>query len=115
MKGPFVRPKKPSFLRKLRRAFYPALVIGLLVMFVLGGAWCRIRGCAADQDKVTHVLKGAGYSQIEIGSPNKWRCSSEDTSSREFSALGPTGNYVEGTVCCSLTGCAKGCTVRIDR
>jgi hypothetical protein len=110
-----VRRRGARFLDKLGRyAYYVGVVIFLLGL-VTAPVYCKVRGCAGDPDEARRVLEGAGYSKIEIGGPNSWRCGQDDTSSNTFNALGPSGHYIEGTVCCSWGSCAKGCTIRIDR
>lgn len=59
------------------------------------------------------TLVAAGYTQVEL-TGYEWRTCGEDSTCTGFTALGPTGRYVEGAVGCGYTGCSKGCTIRIE-
>lgn len=62
-------------------------------------------------DKATTVLTKAGYTDIVIGGYGMLECSDDDTFKTKFTAKGPTGQQVSGTVC---GGMFKGSTIRID-
>lgn len=69
-------------------------------------------GCTVPSDRAMHVLKGAGYTEINLGDYAWYGCGKGDSMSREFAATGPSGQHVRGVVCCGTWG--KSCTVRID-
>lgn len=90
--------------------------LGVLVVIVFFGGlvWMNTAGCPGDREEAYHVVEGAGYTKIEIGGPRAFKCGRDDTNSNTFTAIGPNGHYVEGVVCCSFLGCAKGCTLRFE-
>lgn len=67
-------------------------------------------GCTAP-DKATEVLKGAGYTNIEITGFSPFACSKDDMFATGFKAKGPTGVAIKGTVCSAWF---KGATIRLD-
>jgi hypothetical protein len=83
-------------------------ITALLITFLVGVT----AGCTVPQDKALHVLKGAGYTDINLHGHAWWDCSEDDTFATEFTAKGPTGQRVNGAVCCGFP--AKNCTIRID-
>ncbi len=56
-------------------------------------------------------LLEAGYSQVDVSGWNFLACSEDDVFRIGFTALGPTGKSVSGTVC---SGFLKGATIRLD-
>lgn len=92
--------------------WFVAMAVG--ITFICGLTWCMSEGCEGDHQRARQVLQGAGYSKIETGGAHRWRCGREDGESNTFSAIGPSGRYVEGVVCCGYNGCNKGCTIRIE-
>jgi hypothetical protein len=80
---------------------------GFLLALALFGA----TACTVPQEKAEQVLQGAGYTEIVLEGPVVLRCSDDDQRSRFFRAKGPTGQKVEGAVCCGLL--AKNCTIRL--
>ena len=68
----------------------------------------------AGDDRVMNALNGAALRDAKLGTADIAACG-EGESSRHFTALNMHGSRVEGTVCCGLTGVAKGCTIRWDR
>lgn len=65
-------------------------------------------------DRALGAIESSGFRDVELGGADALACS-EAESSRHFSATNPRGQRVEGTVCCGLTGLAKGCTLRWGR
>lgn len=62
-----------------------------------------------DREGAHRALKGAGFTEIELG-PWKWlACGSGDVFNNSFKAINPRGQRVSGVVCCGLW---KRCTVR---
>ena len=60
------------------------------------------------------VLVQQGYTNIQMTGVPMWGCSEDDSmiASSNFTATAPSGDNVDGTVCCGLV--FKGCTVRFD-
>lgn len=94
--------------------FLSTVAIGAVALcFILGAAWCNCAGFAAGEDG-RKALESAGYENIELGTPARYKCSEKDTFSNTFTATNPRGNLVEGVVCCGWSaGCiGKACTIR---
>ena len=68
----------------------------------------------AGDDRVMNALNGAALRDPKLGNADIAACA-DGESSRHFTATNMHGLRVEGTVCCGLTGAAKGCTIRWDR
>jgi hypothetical protein len=86
----------------------------ILAVFFGGLVWCNASGCEGDRNEAKRIVENAGYTAVEVGGSKGYKCGRDDGKSNTFSALAPNGSYVEGTVCCSLSGCAKGCTLRFE-
>ena len=70
-----------------------------------------VSGCTS-KDGAERALKGAGYTEIEIGGYAFFACDGKsDTFATSFTAKGPTGMRVSGAVC---SGFLKGSTIRLD-
>jgi hypothetical protein len=82
------------------------IVAGICVLFPLMGA------CNVPPEKAKKVLHGAGYTNIHIGGHAWFACSEDDTLSSEFTATGPSGDSVTGSVCCGWA--LKDCTIRSE-
>lgn len=82
-------------------AFILATAISCLVLL--------FSGCT-DPDRSTEILLRQGFTEIQFTGYDWFACSEDDTYSTGFTAVGPTGINVEGTVCCGLL--FKSCTVR---
>ncbi len=67
--------------------------------------------CAADAERATRVLKGAGYTEIRLNGYPFFSCSDDDQFNVAFTAKGPTGEPAQGAVCC---GWMKNCTIRVE-
>jgi hypothetical protein len=80
---------------------------------LIGGVWCNCVGFAAGDD-ARDALENAGYIDIQLHAPAKYKCSEKDTFSNTFTATNPRGSRVDGVVCCGWSaGCAgKACTIR---
>ena len=85
----------------MQRALLP---IALLFSFALG--------CTVSDERAAHVLKAAGYTEVELGGYAWLDCSEDDSLKTSFTAKGPSGVRVEGAVCCGML--AKNCTLRLD-
>jgi hypothetical protein len=109
-----IRPSYSSIVAKIGRGLAWILGVAVFLAMIIGLVWKGRTGCEGDPDRARAVLEGAGYTDIEIGGANGWRCGENDGESNSFTALGPTKKYVEGVVCCSRNGCSKGCTIRME-
>lgn len=67
-------------------------------------------GACSDADETRRTLKSAGYSNIQTTGWSAFSCGKDDTYSTGFVATNPSGQRVEGVVCCGLV--FKGCTIR---
>jgi len=67
-----------------------------------------LAGCTSSND-AEKALKGAGYTDIQIGGYAVFGCSEDDQFHTKFTAKGPSGVPVEGVVC---SGWFKGATIR---
>jgi hypothetical protein len=68
-------------------------------------------GCT-QPDIARQVLEGAGYKDIEMQGYDLFSCSKDDTFHDKFTATGPTGKRISGTVCAGLL--FKNSTIRFD-
>lgn len=82
--------------------FLHGILIASLLLVVIG--------CQVSEDTAKQTLQGAGYTEIHLTGWAPLACSEEDTLSQGFTAKGPSGLPVEGTVCCGLV--FKNCTIR---
>lgn len=67
--------------------------------------------CSAP-DESTRTLEKSGYTNIETTGWEPFSCGEKDSFSTGFRATNPSGQPVEGVVCC---GVIKRCTVRFSR
>ena len=81
-----------------------SLIAIVLVMLAL-------TGCASNPNEVLRVLESAGFTNVELKGYSYFGCGEDDVYKTKFIAKGPTGQYVEGTVC---SGWFKGSTIRLD-
>lgn len=65
--------------------------------------------CTVPDAKVERTLAPLGFTDVEPRGFAWFACSKGDAFASEFEATSPTGERVEGTVCC---GVLKDCTVR---
>ena len=86
-----------------------AALIGIAVWYVV-----TANVIEASDDRARQALESAGFRDAKLGGADALACA-EAESSRHFVATNPRGRRVEGTVCCGLTGLAKGCTLRWGR
>lgn len=85
------------------------------IQLAILGLWLgatMIGACNVPEQRAKHVLEGAGYTEIEVGGHAWLACGSDDSLASEFTAIGPSGTKVSGSVCCGLI--AKDCTVRAE-
>jgi hypothetical protein len=107
--------ERESAARQRRWALVGAIAAGVGVAFgVLVYVIVVFNGVPAGDDRVMNALNGAALRDAKLGSVDMAACA-EGESSRHFTAINMHGSRVEGTVCCGLTGVAKGCTIRWDR
>lgn len=59
-------------------------------------------GCAVDHEEAVRVLEGAGYSDITTDGRDIWGCS-VGFKTTSFTATGPSGRPVRGSLCRGLT------------
>jgi hypothetical protein len=85
------------------------MIMRRIVGFIIVVAWIS----CTSPDKARATLEAAGYSQIEM-TGHAWRTCGQDDTCTGFTALGPTGRYVEGAVGCGYGCGGKGCTIRVD-
>lgn len=69
-----------------------------------------VTGACTDEDASREALRKSGYKQVEITGYKPFQCGEGDAFSTGFRATNPSGERVEGTVCCGRW--RKGCTVR---
>lgn len=62
-----------------------------------------------DVDLARAHLQREGYTSIKVGGWDGGECKNEDRTATHFGAVAPSGNLVEGTVCCR----AHTCDVRV--
>lgn len=86
-----------------------AVVIGLVITIIA----FAIEGNAipAGEKRAIGAVEAQGFRDVRLGGAGVLACEPNE-SSRHFSATNPAGKRVEGTVCCGLSGVAKGCTLR---
>lgn len=80
------------------------------ILIVLA-AVIMISGCT-DADNAHRILENNGYSNIQITGYNLFGCSEDDFQHTGFTATGPTGKTVSGTVCSGIL--FKNSTVRFQ-
>jgi len=62
-----------------------------------------------DESNTRRTLHSAGFTRVETTGYTPFTCGEHDAFSTGFRATNPTGQVVEGTVCCGLL---KACTIR---
>ena len=85
-----------------------ALIVIIVWLFVASGL------VEVSDERALHTIESSGFRDVKLGAADALACP-EAESSRHFVATNPRGQRVEGTVCCGLTGLAKGCTLRWGR
>jgi hypothetical protein len=90
-----------------------ATVVAALIVIVV---WHFVAANLVEvsDDRALHAIESSGFREVKLGGADALACP-EAESSRHFVATNPRGQRVEGTVCCGLTGLAKGCTLRWGR
>lgn len=66
-------------------------------------------GCT-DSSEAKRVLENAGFTSVKITGWSPFSCSKDDFFRTGFTAIGPTGRSVSGTVCSGIL--FKGSTIR---
>jgi hypothetical protein len=89
-----------------------AVVAALIVIIVWNLVGANL--VEVSDDRALHAIESAGFRDVKLGGADALACAGAE-SSRHFAATNQRGKRVEGTVCCGLTGLAKGCTLRWDR
>lgn len=89
-----------------------AVVAALIVVTV----WYLVAANVVEvsDERAQQAIESAGFRDAKLGGADALGCA-EAESSRHFVATNSLGRRVEGTVCCGLTGLAKGCTLRWGR
>ena len=77
---------------------------GLAAGFLLLAAGCT------NEEAARETLRKHGFHQVEITGHRAFQCGEGDATSTGFRATNPSGERVEGTVCCGRW--SKGCTIR---
>jgi hypothetical protein len=102
--------------RKERR-WALAGTIGVVVAGLIGiVVWLSVASNLVEvsDERALHTIESSGFRDVKLGGADAVACPDAE-SSRHFVATNPRGKRVEGTVCCGLTGLAKGCTLRWGR
>lgn len=81
--------------------------IFLLLVAMLNSS--ALSSCTNNSATISALSK-AGYTDIETTGWSPFVCGDDDTYETGFRAKNPSGDVVEGTVCCGVI--AKGCTIR---
>lgn len=85
-----------------------------IFLCVVALMFVECNGCKVGDGRALEAIEADGMTHIKLGGTDPWACE-ENEGSRHFEATNPLGAHVEGTVCCGLTGCGKGCTIRWGR
>ena len=80
-----------------------------LLLIVVAAA--MLFGCS-DEGGAKRILTASGFRDIQITGYEFFACGKDDTYSTGFTATGPTGIRVSGTVCSGLF--FKNSTIRFD-
>lgn len=85
-------------------------------LLVAAAAMLTLAGCSVPPEEGARVLTSMGFTNIQVGGASLFSgCGRDDSRSASFTATGPTGIKVEGTLC-SGSGFwgSKGTTVRFN-
>lgn len=82
-----------------------------VIVFISAIALAASLSSCTAPDPAVRILQDAGYSGITTGEYGWLACSEYDFFRTRFSAIGPTGRPVTGTV---YAGIFKGSTIRLD-
>ena len=90
------------------------LIISIFLAVLLrpASAISQTKGWATDPQTTISVLKDAGYSQITVGGFSWFSGCVGSWYQTSFTAFGPTGRWVEGTVCSGII--TKGAQIIIN-
>ena len=99
--------------RRQRRWLLAGSIAGIVAVIVIAIVAFAIEGNAvpAGEKRAIGAIEAQGFRDVRLGGAEVLGCAPSE-SSRHFSATNPAGKHVEGTVCCGITGVAKGCTLR---
>jgi hypothetical protein len=86
-----------------------AVLIGVVVWYFISANLVEV-----SDERARHAIEANGFRDVKLGGADALACADAE-SSRHFQATNQRGQRVEGTVCCGLTGLAKGCTLRWGR
>ena len=84
-------------------------LIGIAVWYAIAANFVEV-----SDERAMQAIESSGFRDVKLGDSDALACADAE-SSRHFVATNPRGKRVEGTVCCGLTGVAKGCTLRWGR
>lgn len=80
-------------------------------LIIAAGLVALLSGCT-NGSEATRILKENGYKNIRMTGYSWFACSKEDWYHTGFSAVSPSGNNVQGTVCSGLI--FKNSTIRFE-
>ena len=86
-----------------------AVLIGIVVCYAISANLVEV-----SDERALNAIESSGFREVKLGDTDALACA-DGESSRHFAATNPRGKRVQGTVCCGLTGVAKGCTLRWGR
>lgn len=81
----------------------------LVMKRIVGLGLLLLTGCT-NESATVETLQKAGFRDIRTTGYAWLACGDDDTFATKFQARNPTGQLVNGVVCCGLIG--KGCTIR---
>jgi hypothetical protein len=87
-------------------AVIPVGIVIAIVAFAIEGNVVPV-----GDERAIRAVEANGFRDVVLGGAGAFACESGE-SSRHFNATNPAGKRVAGTVCCGLSGVAKGCTLR---
>lgn len=102
--------------RRQRRWALAGAIAAIVAALVVVAVWYAVAANAVEvsDERARQAIESAGFRDAKLGGADALACA-EAESSRHFVATNPLGKRVEGTVCCGLTGLARGCTLRWGR
>jgi hypothetical protein len=102
--------------RKQRRWALAGTIAVVVAALIVIAVWYAVAANLVEvsDDRAVQAIESSGFRDVKLGGADALACP-EAESSRHFAATNPRGKRVEGTVCCGLTGIAKGCTLRWGR
>ncbi len=77
---------------------------------------CLFCVACTNEDGARSTLESMGFTDIRLTGYEPFDCGKGDDTCTGFRAIAPSGKNVTGSVGCGLvSGCSKGCTVRLDQ